>query len=158
MCVCGGVTFYYIGRMAWSTSQVSTMDRYKYSSLYVFLTPARSRSGKLLNAKIGPKISTQLCRQAFDHDIRILVRRWNMWDPNLAESGLLADEVNVYLDMLSAPVMNWIRRHVVNTHIVTINDSRTSNQDVELLEKLLELAAFDDSMGDDTILNRATGA
>lgn len=81
-----------------------------------------------------------------------------MWDPNLVESGLLADEVNVYLDMLSASVMNWIRRHLVNTHIVTINDSRTGNQDVELLEKLLELAAFDDNMGDDTILSRATGA
>jgi hypothetical protein len=34
----GGLTFHYIGCMAWSTSQVSTMDKYKYTSLYISLT------------------------------------------------------------------------------------------------------------------------
>jgi hypothetical protein len=154
----GGVTFHYIGRMAWSTSQVSTMDKYKYTSLYISLTPAHNRSGRIPNAKSGPKISKQLSRQAFGHYIRVLVGRRNMQYADLAQSDLLVDKVNINLDMLGAPMMNRIGRHVDCTHIVTINDSRMSNRDVELLKKLSKPATFDDSMGDDTVLSPSTGA
>jgi hypothetical protein len=77
---------------------------------------------------------------------------------DLAQSDLLVDKVNINLDMLGAPMMNRIGRHVDCTHIVTINDSRMSNRDVELLKKLSKPAAFDDSMGDDTVLSPSTGA
>jgi hypothetical protein len=53
---------------------------------------------------------------------------------DLAQSDLLADKVNVNLDMLGASMMNRICRHVDCTHIVPLNDSRTSNRDVELLK------------------------
>jgi hypothetical protein len=154
----GGVTFHYIGRMAWSTSQVSTIDKYKYTSLYISLTPTRSRSGRIPNAKTGPKISKQLSRQAFGHDICVLVGRRNMQYADLAQSDLFADKVNVNLDMFGASMMNRICHHVDCTHIVAINDSRTSNQDVELLKYLPKPAAFSDSMGDDTVLSLSTGA
>jgi hypothetical protein len=77
---------------------------------------------------------------------------------DLAQSDLFADKVNVNLDMLGAPMMNRICRHVDCTHIVAINDSRTSNQDVELLKYLSKPAAFGDSMGDGTVLSLSTGA
>jgi hypothetical protein len=73
---------------------------------------------------------------------------------DLAQSDLLADKVNVNLDMLGAPVMNWIGRHVDCTHIVAINDNRMSNRDVKLLKKLPKPATFDGS----TVLSLSTGA
>jgi hypothetical protein len=77
---------------------------------------------------------------------------------DLAQSDILADKVNINLDMLGAPMMNRIGRHVDCTHIVAINDSRTSNRDVELLKKLPKPVAFGDSMGDGMVLSLSTGA
>jgi hypothetical protein len=44
-----------------------------------------------------------------------------MEDPNLPESHLLADEVNVDLDVLRAPMVNGVCCHVDSTDVVTIN-------------------------------------
>jgi hypothetical protein len=60
------------------------------------------------------------------------MRRRNMHYSDLSKSDLLANKVNIYLDMLDAKVVNWIGRHVDNTHIVAINNSCTTNR---LLEK-----------------------
>jgi hypothetical protein len=57
-----------------------------------------------------------------------------MEHPNLSQSNLLTDEVNIYLNMLRATMMNWIGGHVDSTNIVAVDDRRRSDGCVELLK------------------------
>jgi len=45
-----------------------------------------------------------------------------MEHPNLSQSNLLTDEVNIYLNMIHATMMNWIGSHVDNTNIIAEDD------------------------------------
>jgi len=79
------------------------------------VTPSLSLSGTVTNTKTGPP---------FGHNVRELMRRWNMEHPNLSQSNLLTDEVNIYLNMLRATMMNWILGHVGSADIITVDDRR----------------------------------
>jgi hypothetical protein len=57
-----------------------------------------------------------------------------MEHPNLSQSNLLTDEVNIYLNMLRATMMNWIGDHVDSTNIVAVDDRRRRDGCVELLK------------------------
>ena len=57
-----------------------------------------------------------------------------MEHPNLSQSNLLTDEVNIYLNMLRATMMNWIGGHVDSTNIVAVDDRRQRDGFVELLK------------------------
>ena len=57
-----------------------------------------------------------------------------MEHPNLSQSNLLTDEVNIYLNMLRATMMNWIGGHVDSTDIVALDNRRRRDGYVELLE------------------------
>jgi hypothetical protein len=50
------------------------------------------------------------------------MRRWNMEHPDLSQNDLLTDEVNTYLNVLRATMMNWICSHVDSTDIVTVDN------------------------------------
>jgi len=47
-----------------------------------------------------------------------------MEHPNLSQSNLVTDKVNIYLDVLRATMMNWISSHVDGIDIVALDDRR----------------------------------
>jgi hypothetical protein len=81
-----------------------------------------------------------------------------MEDPNLSQSHLLTDEVDVDLDVLRAAMMNWVGCHVDSTNIVSKNNSRRRNRDVKFLEKLPQPAAFGHNMCHGPVLSLSAGA
>ena len=123
-----------------------------------FLIPARSRSGRRTDAKTGPKLREELYREALGHDVSELMSGGNMKDPDLSKRHLLADEVNVDLDVFCAPVVNRVCRHVDGTHVVTIDNGGGSEGNMELLKQLADPAALSDSMGDRTVLGLGAGS
>jgi hypothetical protein len=86
--------------------------------IFYFLTPARSRSERLLDAKAGSKFSKECCRKPFIHDVGELVRGGHMENPNLTKGHLFADEVNVDLDVLRSLVVDGVGSHVDCTDVV----------------------------------------
>jgi len=57
-----------------------------------------------------------------------------MEHPNLSQSNLLPNEMNIYLNMLRATMMNWIGGHVDSTNIIAEDDRRRRDGCVELLK------------------------
>jgi hypothetical protein len=94
----------------------------KLQSAIHFLIPSRSRSGRSANAKTGPKLCEELYREALGHDVSKLVSGGNMKNPDLSKRHLLANEVNVNLDLLRPSVVNRVGRHVDGTHVVTVDN------------------------------------
>ena len=89
-----------------------------------------------MNAQIGPKIRKQLYGETLGHDVGELVYRGDMENANLSQSNLLADEVDVDLDMLGTTMMDGVGSHIDTAGIVAVDDRRQGNQDVQLLEEL----------------------
>ena len=89
-----------------------------------------------MNAQTGPKIQKQLYGETLGHDVRELVCREDMENANLSQSNLLADEVDVDLDMLGTTMMNVVGSHIYSADIVTADDRCQGNRDVQLLEEL----------------------
>jgi hypothetical protein len=86
--------------------------------IFYFLTPTRSRSGRLLDAKAGSKFSKECYRKPFSHDVGELVRGGHMENPNLTKGHLFAEEVNVDLDVLRLLVVDGVGHHVDYTDVV----------------------------------------
>jgi hypothetical protein len=57
-----------------------------------------------------------------------------MEHPNLSQGNLVADKVNVDLDVLRATMVDMISGHIDGTNIVTVDDGCRSNGRVGLLE------------------------
>ena len=53
--------------------------------------------------------------------------------PNLSQGNLVADEVNVDLDVLRATMVDRISDHIDGANIVTVYNGRRGNGCVELL-------------------------
>ena len=58
---------------------------------------------------------------------------WDMKHPELSQSNLFADEVDVNLDVLCAAVVDRVGSHTDGAHIVTVDNRRKRDGDVELL-------------------------
>ena len=86
--------------------------------IFYFLTPARSRSGRLPDAKAGSKFLKECCRKPFSHDVDELVRGGHIENPNLTKGHLFADKVNVDLDVLRSLVVDGVGSHVDCTDVV----------------------------------------
>jgi hypothetical protein len=56
-----------------------------------------------------------------------------MKNTDLAERHLLPDEVDVYLDMFGAAMLNRIRSHVYRTDIIAEDNSRSSKRMMKIL-------------------------
>ena len=84
------------------------------------------------------------------------MRRWNMEHPNLSQSNLLTDEVNVYLKMLRATMMNWILSHVDSTNIITVDDRRRRDGCMKLLKQLTKPTSLSHSVCNSMILSLRT--
>ena len=81
-----------------------------------------------------------------------------MENTDFPQGDLLADKVDVDLDMLGATMMDRVGGHIDRADVVTINKRRRSNGDVELLEKLSDPATLGDGVGDRPVLGLSTGA
>jgi len=57
-----------------------------------------------------------------------------MKNPNLSQSHVLADEVNVNLDVLRSSMMNMIGCHINSTDIVTIDECSLREGYMKLLK------------------------
>jgi hypothetical protein len=57
-----------------------------------------------------------------------------MEHPNLSQGNLVADKVNVDLDVLRATMVDMISGHIDGVNIVTVDDGCRSNGRVGLLE------------------------
>lgn len=97
-------------------------------------------------------------RQSFRRDVGELQRCRNMQDTELAERDLLSHKMNVELDMLRAPMINWIRSHVDGGDVVAVDHRAPVEVDVELAQQLAEPAALCDDVGDAPVLRLYTGA
>lgn len=75
-----------------------------------------------------------------------------MKDQEVAQGNLSTDEVNVNLNVFRAKVMDGVDRHIDNTHVLTVDDHRLSNRDVDLLTYLSHLATLGNGMGNRAVL------
>lgn len=124
---------------------------------YISLIPACNHSGRELDAEIGPKVTEQPYRQSLSHDVRELVYGGDMEDVDLPLSNLLADEVEVNLDVLRVTVVNRIDCHVDCTNVVAIDNGHRRNRDMELLKQLSQPATLNNCMCNSPILRLCTG-
>jgi hypothetical protein len=80
-----------------------------------------------------------------------------MKNPDLSKRHLLANEVNVDLDVLRASVVDRVGRHVDGTHVVTVDNGGGGQGNMELLKQLADPAALGDGVGDRTVLGLGAG-
>jgi hypothetical protein len=76
-----------------------------------------------------------------------------MEHPNLSQSNLLADKVDVDLNMLRATMMDRISGHVDSTDIVTVNNCRRRDGCMKLLKQLTKPTGLSNSVRNCTILS-----
>jgi hypothetical protein len=81
-----------------------------------------------------------------------------MEHPNLSQSNLVTDKVNVNLDVLHATMVDKISGHIDSAKIVTVHDVHRGNGHVELLEKLTKPTALGHGMGNRAVVSLSTGA
>ena len=110
-----------------------------------------------MDAEDGPKVYEQLHRKTFDHDIRELVGRRNVEDANLPQGHLLANEVDVDLDMLGATVVDRISSHIDGANVVAVDHCSQGNRDVKFLKELPNPAAFGDDMCNSPVFGLRAG-
>jgi hypothetical protein len=79
-----------------------------------------------------------------------------MKNPKLSQCHLLTDEVNVDLDMLRVPMVNWICRHVDNTNVVAEDNRGRGEGNMELLQELADPATLGDSVSNNPIPSLST--
>jgi hypothetical protein len=65
--------------------------------------------------------------------------------------------VNVDLDVLHAPVVNRVDRHVDGADVVTVDNGGRSEGNVKLLKKLADPAALGDDVSYRTVLSLGVG-
>jgi len=80
-----------------------------------------------------------------------------MKNTNFAKSYLLADEVDVDLDVLGMTVMDRVGYHVDNANIVAVDNCGNLQRNVELLKNLPQLAALGDNVSNCPVLGLRTG-
>jgi len=78
-------------------------------------------------------------------------------DANLPQGHLLANEVDVDLDMLGATVVDRISSHVDGENVVAVDDYSQGNRDVKFLKELPHPAAFGDDMCNSPVFSLSPG-
>ena len=62
----------------------------------------------MADTKTRPKLSKQLYKKALSHGVSILMQARNTKNTNFSQGDLLADKVDVDLDMLGATMMDGV--------------------------------------------------
>jgi hypothetical protein len=73
-------------------------------------------------------------RKPLCEDIGKLCTCRNMENTNFAECHLLTDKVNIYLNVFSMSMLNWIGGHVDGQNIIRVDNCGTLNRSMELDE------------------------
>ena len=81
-----------------------------------------------------------------------------MKNPNLTERHLLANEVDVNLDVLRAAMLDRVTCHVNSTDVITEDNGGGWKRTMKLKEKLAKPAALSHDMCHGSILGLGTGA
>ena len=79
-----------------------------------------------------------------------------MEHPDLSQSNFVTNEVNIYLDVLRATMMNWISSHVDGADVVAVDDRRRRDGRMELLKQLTKPTSLSHSVRNSTILSLRT--
>ena len=79
-----------------------------------------------------------------------------MEHPDLSQSDLVTDKMNIYLDVLRATMMNWISSHEDGADVVAVDDRRRRDGRMELLKQLTKPTSLSHSVRNSTILNLRT--
>ena len=80
-----------------------------------------------------------------------------MKNTNFAESHLLADEVDVDLNVLGTAVVNRVGSHVDGADIVAVDHGSYLQRDMEFLKELAQPTTFGDHMSNSPVLGLRTG-
>ena len=81
-----------------------------------------------------------------------------MENSDLAKRHLIADKMDVDLNVLRAAMLNGVGRHVDNTNVVSIDHSRQRDRNMKLLQELPQPAALSYGVSNSTVLNFCAGA
>jgi hypothetical protein len=78
--------------------------------------------------------------------------------PNLSQGKLVADEVNVDLDVVCATMVDMISSHIDNANIVAVavHDGGRGNRRTKLLDELTKSTTLDYDMSNRAVLNLST--
>jgi len=79
-----------------------------------------------------------------------------MENTDFPQGDLLADKVDVDLDMLGATMMDRVGGHIDRADVVVVDNGRNSNRDMKLLEKLAQPTTLCDDVGDGSVLRFST--
>ena len=79
-----------------------------------------------------------------------------MKNMNFAKSHLLADEVDVDLDVLGTTVVDRVGCHVDSADVVAVDDCSNLQRDMEFLKKLPQPAALGDDVSNRPVLGLRT--
>uniref|UniRef100_A0A8R7PFY3 Uncharacterized protein n=1 Tax=Triticum urartu TaxID=4572 RepID=A0A8R7PFY3_TRIUA len=92
------------------------------------------------------------------HDIGKLLRGQHVKNPDLTERHLLANEVDVDLDVLRSAMLDRVTCHVNSTDVITKDNGRGRKRTLKLKKKLSKPAALSHGMSHGSVLNLGTGA
>jgi len=69
-----------------------------------------------------------------------------MQDPNLSQSHLLANKMNINLDVLCATMMDGISSHIYSTNVVIVDNSSLGEGNMKLLKQLTQPTTLSNNM------------
>ena len=90
----------------------------------------------LVSVEIGSKIIKKNLGKTFGKYVSNLISRWNMKHSNVTMFNFFTVEVNVYLYMFSASMINWVIGHINSTNIVPIGKSSCRNRTLEFKKQV----------------------
>jgi hypothetical protein len=79
-------------------------------------------------------------------------------DPNSTDSDIIADEVQIDLDMLGPLVLHWVGGEVDRADVVAVDQRAPGEGTVKLGEELPEPGSLCHAVGYDTVLRLSTRA
>ena len=99
------------------------------------LTPPRNSSVGY-NAQTGTKIIKQCRRQPLGHDVGELLSSRDVEHANVSDGDLLANKVDVQLDVLHAAMVHRVLGEVDGRNIVAVDDRRRVHRNVKFSKKM----------------------
>ena len=109
------------------------------------------------DAQTGIEVLEHRRQKSLGHDVRQLLSRRNVMNADVAECHFLPNKVNVELNMLGVPMVNWILRHVHSRDVVAVDDRRRVNRDMKFAKEMTKPATFSCGICDAPVFCLGTG-
>jgi hypothetical protein len=120
------------------------------------LTPPCSVNGRVLDGETGAKLNKRGSGKPLGKNVGILECHGNVKNPNITNLYLVADEVNINLDIFCAPMLNWVNRQVNSKNVITVHNSRPVEWAMQFLQKITNPATLGNHVSNRTILGFCT--